>query len=241
MDVDMAAALLVTTVAKAEALGIAEDRRVHLNSSSYAEDPAGIAERSDLSRSDAMRVVGNAALAAAGTTLDDVTAFDLYSCFPSSLLLTCDALGLDPLDPRGLSVTGGLPFAGGPGSGYLLHGIATMVDRLRETGGAGMVTGVGMHLQKHAAAIYSTTAQPRRPLVDSYDGEAEVGAYTVAHDREGPRVGLVVLDLPGGARTLARVTEPELLADAEANELVGRSVTVTTDGTRNAASWKATS
>lgn len=255
MDVDMAAALLVMTVGRADALGVPESKRVHLNSTAYAEDPAGIAERADLTKSEAMRVVGRAALDAAGLELDQLVAFDLYSCFPSSLLLACDALGLDPADPRGLSVTGGLPFAGGPGSGYLLHGIATLVDRLRESGGAGMVTGVGMHLQKHAAAVYSTVpgfvpvagdlqaavdaAQDRKPLVDSYDGAAVVGAYTVAHDREGPQLGLVVLDLPDGSRTLARFNDPDLLVDAETHELVGQTVTVTTDGTVNTATWTA--
>jgi acetyl-CoA C-acetyltransferase len=257
MDVDMAAALLVMTVEKANELGVPELKRVHLNSSAYAEDPAGIAERADLTKSEAMQVVGQAALNAAGLELDQLVAFDLYSCFPSSLLLACDALGLDPADPRGLSVTGGLPFAGGPGSGYLLHGIATLVDRLRESGGAGLVTGVGMHLQKHAAAVYSTVpgyvpishdlqaavdaAQPRKVLVDSYDGAAVVAAYTVAHDRQGPQVGLLILDLPDGSRTIARFHDPDLLVDAETRELVGQSVTVTTDGTTNTATWAAPS
>ena len=40
----------------------------------------------------------------------------------------CDALGLDADDPRGVTVTGGLPFAGGAGSNYLTHAIAAMVD-----------------------------------------------------------------------------------------------------------------
>jgi acetyl-CoA C-acetyltransferase len=107
-------------------------------------------------------------------------------------------------------------------------------------------------MQKHAAAVYRATpgyrpvgevqaevdaAQPRRRLVDSYDGSAVVAAYTVAHDREGPQAGLVMLDLPDGGRTLARFREPELLADAMASELVGRTVRVTTDGTRNTATW----
>lgn len=251
MDVDMAAALLVTTIEKADALGIPEDRRIHLASSSYAEDPAGIAERADLSASAAMRVTGRTALAAAGISLAEVTCFDLYSCFPSSLTLACDALGLDPLDARGLSVTGGLPFAGGPGSGYLLHGIATAVDRLRAKGGSAFVTGVGMHLQKHVAAVYRTEpgwtatpdvqaevdeSQPRRPLVDTHEGDATVAAYTVAHDREGPQSALLVLDVSGG-RTLARAHEPELLADAESRELVGATVNVTTDGKKNTATW----
>ena len=56
---------------------------------------------------------------------------DLYSCFGSSLHFACDALGISPLDVRGLTVTGGLPYHGGPGSGYLVHAIATMTDVLR--------------------------------------------------------------------------------------------------------------
>jgi acetyl-CoA C-acetyltransferase len=251
MDVDMAAALLVTTVEKADALGVPEDKRVYLASSSYAEDPAGIAERADMSASVAMRTTGRTALEAAGISLADVTCFDLYSCFPSSLTLAGDALGLDSLDPRGLSVTGGLPFAGGPGSGYLLHGIATAVEQLRADGGNAFVTGVGMHLQKHIAAVYRRepgwtatpdvqaevdAAQPTQPLVDTFEGTATVAAYTVAHDREGPQNALVVLDVPGG-RTLARAYEPELLIDAESRELVGATVNVSTDGKKNTATW----
>jgi acetyl-CoA C-acetyltransferase len=251
MDVDMAAALLVTTAEKADSLAIAEDKRVYLASSSYAEDPAGIAERSDMSASAAMRITGRTALEAAGISLADVTCFDLYSCFPSSLLLACDALGLGPLDPRGLTVTGGLPFAGGPGSGYLLHGIATAVERLRAEGGNAFVTGVGMHLQKHVAAVYRRepgwtvtpnvqaevdAAQPVHELANTFAGTGTVAAYTVAHDREGPQNALVVLDVHGG-RTLARAYEAELLADAESRELVGATVSVTTDGKKNTATW----
>jgi acetyl-CoA C-acetyltransferase len=251
MDVDMAAALLVTTEAKADALGVPADRRVYLAASCYAEDPAGVAERQDLAASAAMRATGTTALRAAGLDLEDITCFDIYSCFPSSLTLATDALGLDPLDPRGLSVTGGLPYAGGPGSGYLLHGIASAVDRLRADGGAAFVTGVGMHLQKHVAAVYRTDpgwaptpyvqdevdqAQPRLPLVDSHEGRATVAAYTVAHDREGARSALLVLDVPGG-RTLARAVAADLLADAESRELVGTTVNVTTDGQKNTAIW----
>ncbi|MBV9871989.1 MAG: acetyl-CoA synthetase [Frankiaceae bacterium] len=254
MDVDMAAALLVCTTERADSLGIAADKRIYLNSSAYAEDPAGIAERADLARSAAMAVASKAALDAAGVTTADLTLLDIYSCFPSSVNLACDALGIDPLDPRGLTVTGGLPYAGGAASAYLMHAIATAVQMLRTQAGTALITGVGMHLQKHVFAVYSNrpgfTATPtadlqaaveaqqaRRPLVDSYDGAATVAAYTVAHDRDNqPTVGLVVLDVPEG-RTLARVHDGGLLADAESRELVGQTVTVTTDGTKNEAKW----
>jgi acetyl-CoA C-acetyltransferase len=258
MDVDMSAALLLATAEKADALGVAKDQRLYLNGWAYAEDPASIAERTDMSRSVAMSVVGRHALSVAGVGLDDIDAFDLYSCFPSSVRLACDALGLALDDPRGLTVTGGLPYAGGPASGYLTHAIASTFDRLRESPGQALITGVGMHLAKHVAAVWSSTPvssastmapdrarlqaevdaeQHREPLLTAWSGPGTVRAYTVAHGRDGaPTQGLVVLDTTDG-RALARVHELELLLDAESRELVGEDVTVTTDGRRNEARW----
>ena len=80
-------------------------------------------------------------------------------------------------------------------------------------------------------------AQSREPLLTTWAGEGTVRAYTVAHGRDGaPTRGLVVLDAADG-RALARVHHPDLLADAEARELVGATVTVDTDGHRNEARW----
>lgn len=256
MDVDMSAAVLVATRQRADALGIGEDRRLYLNGWAHAEDPASIAERSDMSRSAAMSVAGRHALACAGVGIDGIDAFDLYSCFPSSLRLGCDALGLAVDDARGMTITGGLPYAGGPASGYMLHAIAGAFDRTRRNPGRTLITGVGMHMAKHVAAVWSpepgTVATPpgpdalqsevdatqaRRRVLTAFSGPATVCAYTVAHGRDGaPEKGLVVLDTADG-RALARVHDADLLADAESRELVGQAVTVTTDGDRNEARW----
>jgi acetyl-CoA C-acetyltransferase len=247
MDVDMAAALLLATSEKADALGVPADRRVYLSSSSYAEDAASIAARPNLSASPGMAIAGRGALAAAGLGIDDLSLLDLYSCFPSSLHLCCDALDVSTTDSRGLTVTGGLPYAGGPASAYLLHAIASVVEGLRKAPGAALVTGVGMNLQKHIAAVYSSTpgwasaptaASPSSlPLVTTFTGEALVRAYTIAHGRDGhPVEGLVVLDTKQG-RTLARIRRADLLVDAKSCELVGRGVTVITDGLANEAVW----
>jgi len=238
MDVDMAAALVVCSHEKADALGVPADRRVYLRGWCYGEDPIYLAEHPDLSASPAMAAAGGAALSMAGAAIDDVGHFDLYSCFASSVHLACDALGLATDDPRGLTVTGGLPFAGGAGSNYMLHSIAAMVEVLRDDPGSlGMVTGVGMHMTKHAFGLYSTTPPAGRleppaplpapdtaPIVERHDGETIIASYTVAHARTGePEWGLVIGDVPGG-RVYGRVEDPELLTAMEGEEFVGRTV-----------------
>jgi acetyl-CoA C-acetyltransferase len=240
MDVDMAAALILATHERADALGIPADRRVYLRGWCDAYDPVLVAAHADMTRSPAMLAASTNAMAAAGTGVDDIAHFDLYSCFPSSLHFATDALGIDPLDPRGLTVTGGLAYHGGPASGYLTHAIAAMTECLRADPGAlGMVSGVGMHMTKHVFGVYSTTPGPLAPpppvaapeavpVVAAHDGPAVVAAYSVVHGRHGaPSHALLVCD-GDGARAYARNADPELCERMETEEFVGRPVLLET-------------
>ena len=71
-------------------------------------------------------------------------------------------------------------------------------------------------------------------MVAEHDGDATVSAYSVVHGRDGaPEWALLVCDLADGSRTYAQVRDPALCAEAEATELVGRTVTLkpeTVDG-----------
>jgi acetyl-CoA C-acetyltransferase len=77
MDVDMAAALVVATHERADALGIPPDRRVYLRGWCQAFDPVLVAEHPDLARSPAMAAASWEALQRAGTGIDDVAHLDL--------------------------------------------------------------------------------------------------------------------------------------------------------------------
>jgi acetyl-CoA C-acetyltransferase len=246
MDVDMAAAVVVASHRRADELGVPPERRVYLRGWCYASDPVYLAEHPDLAASPAMAAASREALRVARTGIDDVAHLDLYSCFASSLNLACDALGIGPGDPRGLTVTGGLPFAGGAGSNYVLHAIATMTDVLRQDPGSlGLVSGVGMHMTKHVYGLYSTAPPPggrleppdeagvqarldeHPPMViaDRHEGPVTVAAYTVAHSRSGePAWGLVIGDVGDSRRAYGRVEDPDLLADLEEREWVGVKV-----------------
>ncbi len=254
MDVDMAAALIVASHEKADALGVPAEQRVYLRGWSYATDPVAVAAHPEMWRSPAMAAASSEALGRAGVGIDDVAHLDLYSCFASSVDFARDALRIAPDDDRPLTVTGGLPYFGGPGSGYMTHSIATMAETLRDDpGSTGMVSGVGMHMTKHVFGVYSTTPGPVMPpddvtvqarldavdeptIVDTVEGHGTVIAYSIAHNAAGPDFGVLIADVAGG-RAYARVTGPALMADAETSELVGRSVELTTDGTSNVAVW----
>jgi acetyl-CoA C-acetyltransferase len=246
MDVDMAAAVVLASAAKADALGVPEDRRVYLRGWGYAEDPSHVAGHPDLWRSPAMGAAARAALAGAGIGVDDVAHLDLYSCFASSVCFALDALGIGLDDPRARAVTqtGGLPYHGGPGSNYMTHSLAAMTETLRrDPGSYGVVSGVGMHMQKHAYGVWSTApgaaaadpAPAGEPvgepvgIVASPEGDATVATYSVLHGRDGePERALLVCDLPAGGRCYALLDGgAPALHEAEAVELIGRKVTLT--------------
>jgi acetyl-CoA C-acetyltransferase len=71
---------------------------------------------------------------------------------------------------------------------------------------------------------------PRRPIVDAPSGPATVAAYTVHHGRDGTATdALFVCDVDAGpGRCFARSDDPEMLAALEAEEWVGRTVTLST-------------
>ena len=245
LDVDLSAALVLSTHRTADELGIDPDRRAYLHASAYGEDPLAIAAHPDLARSAAMAAVHQRTLDDAGVSVDDIAHLDLYSCFPASLGFAGDALGLAPGDPRPLTVTGGLPYAGGAGSGYVLNSLAAMAAALRDDPGSrGMVTGVGMHMTKHVAGIYSTEAPAAgsvtadlgsvvaapTEVVDHFDGEAVVATAAAVYGKGGePEWAPVIADVAPGRRCYAICTDPGWLASIGETEVVGSRVAVVSD------------
>jgi acetyl-CoA C-acetyltransferase len=250
IETDQAAGVLMMSLEAANSLGIREDRRVYWWGGLEAvEEPWFPTERPDLARCPALRQAVDGALAEAGGSLDEIDCIDFYSCFPVAIEMACEMLGLDEDDPRGFTVTGGLPYAGGPGNNYTLHALAAMVEKFRsEPGSRGLVTGNGWYLTKHSALVCSTEPKERastRPgeldrgappeVIDEAEGPATVETYTVLHGRDGaPERGIVVGRLEDGRRFLANTPDDaRLLEDLEAREGVGREGRVKSHEGRN--------
>ena len=251
--VNQGAAVVLTSVAAAERLGIDRDRWVFLHGHCDLREQ-DFYDRPDLASAPTQPVAVHTALGMAGMALDDVDFFDLYSCFPLAVSQLLDGLGLSPDDPRGFTLTGGLPFFGGPGNNYSLHAIAEVVARTRaQPGTVGVVSANGGTLSKVSVGVYSTDPAPWRagedqllqaavdarrrvPLDDQpADGWATVETWTVRHGRSG-RTGLVVGRTAEGRRFVAAGVpgDDELVDWLEGDlEPVGQRVFVRATGPAN--------
>ncbi|WP_222651130.1 acetyl-CoA acetyltransferase [Rhodococcus sp. BP-332] len=229
-QVNQGAAVVMTSVGAADAAGIPEDRRVYLHGSCDLRE-LDLLDRPDLSRSPAAVRASEIALQRAGLAVDDVAYFDLYSCFPIAVLNVCDGLGLAPDDPRGLTLTGGLPFFGGAGNNYTMHAIAEAMNAVRSgTEGPAFVGANGGTLSKYSVGIYSTLPRAfrvtsdapiqaeldsvERVAVATLDGAtaAVLESYTVVPRKEGGAASFVVGRLGDGSRILA-VSEDDSIAE----------------------------
>lgn len=243
LDVDQAATVILTTVEQAGALGIPQSRWIYVHGGGEATDIWHVKDRVDYHSSPGMAEAFRQALEQAGVEPNALTLLDLYSCFPAAPQLAARILGAPTDGTRALSVTGGLPYFGGPGNNYALHAIATMVERLREAHDEfGLVSALGWYFTKHAVGIYGARpperpwvrgatverqraidALPRPEFVVQATGRGTVETYTVLHDRDGQATeAIVIVRCDDGRRTFA-LGEPvsDVLAAFERQEMIG--------------------
>ena len=248
--VNVGAAILLMSEEKADALEISADQRVYLHGSGEAND-SQLSERMILDGSWAMDVAINRALAAAGKPASDMDVFDLYSCFPCAVFSSMAVLGIDhESDQRPLTLTGGLPYAGGPGNNYSLHGIAAMLHKLRENKGKfGLVLANGGWMTKEAAGVYSTERpaefRPVEPaaiqtqlmeIVPEPSGGV-LESYTVVHGRSGPKQGIAFGRTENGHRFLANASPEALQQLREDDSQIGKKIATTHEAEVNTFSF----
>jgi len=221
--VNMGAALILTSLARALRAGIAENRLIYPLGGASAEDPRDYLMRDQFAESHPQNAVLQATMALAGGNGQAFDAIELYSCFPCvpKMARRTLALGSD-VEP---TVTGGLTFFGAPLNTYMTHAACAMARRLRDGAKLGLLYGQGGFVTKHHALVVSreppkdalaqevsvqAEADRRRGPVPEFVSEAsgrgQVESFTALHGRDGAiEHGVVMLRTEAGARTLARV------------------------------------
>lgn len=245
-NVDQAAALIFCSVATAEAAGIARDKWIFPLAVVESNHMLPLSQRAEMHRSYGFRVAAARALELAQLRIEEVSHFELYSCFPIAVRMQQRDLGLPP--GRALTMTGGMAFAGGPLNNFVLQAAVKMVQILRRDGsGCAMVNAVSGMLTKQGVSLWSTrppaaacrfedvAAEVRAltktcEVIDGYQGAATVASYTVLYDNGLPARAVYVCDIADGRRTLAASDTSDMVHEGTQREMCGRKVSITGDG-----------
>jgi acetyl-CoA C-acetyltransferase len=251
--VNQGAAAVLMSVEAARRLGVPEEKWVYVRGHANQTEQ-DLLDRVDVSVSISAKQSVTEALRVAGIGIDDVATFDLYSCFPFPVFAVCDEFGLADDDPRGLTLTGGLPYFGGPGNSYSLHGIAETVAQMRDKPGAfGLVGANGGVMSKYSVGVYSTepadwtpdrskalqgqiAALPKVAVTRDATGPATIETYSVRYDWP-ERTGVIIGRLDADAsRFMALTTDEALLTLMTDGDPLGAAIVVTaTEGGINRA------
>jgi acetyl-CoA C-acetyltransferase len=219
----MGGALLLTSLAKARAAGIPEDRLIYPLGGASAEEPRDYLVRDQFYESHPQNAVLNAVTTLVGGDGKKFDAIELYSCFPCVPKMARRTLGLgSDVQP---TVTGGLTFFGAPLNTYMTHAACAMVRKLRNGAKLGLLYGQGGFVTKHHALVLSRQAleealaqdtsvqaeadRAKRAVPDfvtEAKGKGAVESFTVVYGRNGDvEHGVVMLRTEENNRALARV------------------------------------
>ncbi len=249
--VNQGAAVLMTTVGHAKALGVAEDKWVFLHGYANTKDKV-LLERPSLGQSEGMEQALLGALSNAGKTAADIQHFDIYSCFPIVVNESKRILNIKKGDKRPLTQTGGLAFFGGPGNNYSMHAIASTIENLRnDKGSFGLVYANGGWMSKHSVGIYSTqptegdwtpsdstsfqakvNEKPTIKMNRQPEGEAVLETYTIHYFKGFPVKAIIVGRLKATNERFyagTQMAETETVQALNKNDLIGSTIFVEAD------------
>ena len=237
-NVDQAAGLIFTSVGRARALGIDERHWIYPLASTESNYMQCLASREELHGCPGAGASARAAYAAADLTPGDIRHWELYSCFPVAVSIYAREAGVPGGVP--LTVTGGMPFAGGPLNNYVYQATVRMVEKLREDPGTGMISSVSGLLTKQAWGLWGTqptapfsfvdvseevrAAHPGKIITGDTRGEGRIAGYTVLYHKGLAERAVAVIDLPDGRRSVNFCQDDVLMEKMQAEEYIGRTV-----------------
>lgn len=243
--VDQAAFLVMCTARTAQELGVSPDRWIVPLVAVESNYMPALSARKDLTQAAAMAVMGRAASAATGVEMSEVDFLDIYSCFPIAVQMQAEGLGVGLGGDRDLTITGGMPFAGGPLNNYVFQTTCRAADLLLEstTAATALVSCVSGLYTKQGFTLWSTltsatpfevldvtddvaAAESQLEVVTTEIGAGVIAGYTVVYDQGQPSHAIAVVDLDDTTRTTVGCRDAADIDALLTVEGVGRYVTI---------------
>ena len=208
-NVNQSAALIICSEELANKLEIDNKKRVYPISSSENNHMIAIQQRPKLYESLGMIYAAksiNKMMEQLDIRLD---AYDLYSCFPAAVKMFSKSLELGSDIPK--TITGSMPYAGGPLNSFVIHSTVKMIQKIRALEARhGLVTGVSGMMTKQSFCVWGKEYQEQfifddvteRAKLDENpielsniaEGEGEIIGYTIIEGSEHASKAVLYLD-----------------------------------------------
>ena len=208
-NVNQSAALIICSEELADKLEIDNKKRVYPISSSENNHMIAIQQRPKLYESIGMIYAAksvNKMMEKLDIRLD---AYDLYSCFPAAVKMFSKSLELGSEIPK--TITGSMPYAGGPLNSFVIHSTVKMIQKIRALEVRhGLVTGVSGMMTKQSFCVWGKEYQEQfvfddvteRAKLDENpvelsniaEGEGEIIGYTIIEGSENAPKAVLYLD-----------------------------------------------
>ena len=199
----------------------------------------GVIQRPDLTSPVGLKLATKYLLETAAKNNIKPTFYELYSCFPVAVQLFAEVLNIPENIDK--TITGGMPFAGGPLNNYMLHATAQMLMRIRESScEVGLITGVSGMMTKQALAIWGknpamdfeskdVTKEAEElelpvPMSTMSSGEGKVIGCTVLYEKNAPSKAVFYAEDSQGHRLVLTSTVSEIIKQVEEEECVGQKI-----------------
>ena len=238
-NVNQASALILTSEEIANKLNIPISQRVYPLISSETNHMIGVIQRPDITYPVGLQLASNFLLETAKKNKIYPSLYELYSCFPVAVQLFSESLNVPENADK--TITGGMPFAGGPLNNYMLHATAQMLMKIRKnTNEIGLITGVSGMMTKQALAIWGkepvmdfesmdVTAEAEKleipvPMSDLKQGNAKIIGCTTLYEKINPSKAVFYAEDSQGHRLVLTSTDNEIINKVEEEECVGKKI-----------------
>ena len=238
-NVNQASALILTSDEIADKLKIPFEKRVYPLVSTETNHMVGVIQRPELTSPIGLKLAAKYLLATAAQNNIKPTFYELYSCFPVAVQLFAEVLNIPENIDK--TITGGMPFAGGPLNNYMLHATAQMLMKIREDNSeVGLITGVSGMMTKQALAIWGknpamdfesndVTKEAEKlelpvPMSSLSSGEGKVIGCTTLYEKNVPLKAVFYAEDSQGHRLVLTSTGREIIKQIEEEECVGLKI-----------------
>jgi acetyl-CoA C-acetyltransferase len=236
-NVNQSAAIIICSEAVADKLSVPNEKRVYPLASSENNHMIATLQRPNLIEPIGMRLASEYILKICEKNNLNIDFYDLYSCFPIAIQMFAKSLQLK--DINNSSITGAMPFAGGPINSFVLHSTVKLISKIRkQQKGTGIVTGVSGMMTKQSYALWS-----KNPVIDfiykdftneansietpielsnEVNGDGVIIGYTVL--KKNISKAVIYLNTADNKRKLITSSDKSIIESMENEEWVGKKV-----------------